>query len=115
MVLIAAFLPVLTVGSAKAQRGYDNSNPRTFLANLRGWRARADFAHRNHFEAFPPFAAGVIIAQLKATPQPTIDELAVAFIVIRVVYTALYLADLATLRTIVFGLGAACVVGLFVI
>ncbi len=115
MVLIAAFLPILTVGTAKAQRAYDNSNPRTFLANLKGWRARADFAHRNHFESFPAFAAAVIIAQLKATPQHTIDELAVAFVAVRVVYTGLYLADLATLRTVVFGLGLACVVALFVI
>jgi uncharacterized MAPEG superfamily protein len=114
MVLIAAFLPVLTVGTAKAQRGYDNNNPRTFLANLQGWRARADFAHRNHFEAFPVFAAAVIIAQLKGTPQHTIDELAVAFIILRLVYTGLYLADLATLRTVAWIAAAACSVGLFV-
>ena len=113
-VLIAALLPLFTVGSAKVGRGYDNHNPRAWLDRLEGWRKRADAAHRNHFEAVPFFAAGVIIAQQMHVAQGTIDLLALTFIAARVVYTLLYLADLAALRSLAWAVGYGCVVALFV-
>ncbi len=120
MILVAAILPMATVGLAKfgfakGAPGYDNSRPRAYLASLDGVRARADWAHRNHFEAFPPFAAAVILAQMKGTPQPTIDALAVAFIVLRLAYTGAYLANLPGLRSGIWTAGFACVVALFVV
>jgi uncharacterized MAPEG superfamily protein len=114
-VLIAAFLPFATVGIAKAQPGYDNANPRDFLANQQGWRARADFAHRNHFEAFPPFAAAIILAEMAHAPQSQITTLALSFIALRIAYTAIYIAGIATLRTLVWIAALACVVWLFVL
>jgi len=45
-------------------RGVDNRAPRPSLESLSGWRQRADWAHRNHFEAFPAFAAVVFVAEL---------------------------------------------------
>jgi uncharacterized MAPEG superfamily protein len=115
MVLIAALLPYATVGGAKAQPAYDNSKPRDYLARLEGWRARANWAHQNHFEAFAPFAAAVILAELAHAPQGRITMLAVAFVLIRLVYTALYLANAASLRSVVWMAGLACVVWLFVL
>ena len=115
MVLVAALLPYTTVGIAKAQKGYDNAKPRVYLSNLEGWRARAEWAHRNHFEAFPAFAAAVFVAQLKPTPQHTIDLLAGLFIVARLIYTALYIAGFASLRSLVWFAGVACVIALFVV
>ena len=53
MILIASFLAYLAVGGAKSQANYNNAAPCTYFAQLQGWRARADSAHRNHFEAFP--------------------------------------------------------------
>jgi uncharacterized MAPEG superfamily protein len=114
LVLLAGYLPVLTVGAAKAQKGYDNADPRGYLARLDGWRARADAAHRNGFEAFPVFAAGVIIAEMRGAPQPMIDMLSIAFIILRVVYVGLYIGNFATLRTLCWTAATACVVGLFV-
>jgi uncharacterized MAPEG superfamily protein len=67
----------------------------------------------NSFEAFAPFAAGVIIAQLSAAPQARIDTLAVAFIALRLVYGALYVLDRAVLRSVAWGLAFACTVALF--
>lgn len=115
MVLVAALLPLATVGGAKAQKSYDNAQPRAWLTRLEGWRARAEWAHRNHFEAFPAFAAAVIIAQLKNTSQPTIDMLASVFILIRIAYTAAYIANQATLRSIIWTAGVVCTVALFVV
>jgi uncharacterized MAPEG superfamily protein len=115
MVLIAALLPYLTVGGAKAQPAYDNSKPRDSLATLAGWRARANWAHQNHFEAFAPFATAVILAEIAHASQSRIDALAVAFVVIRVAYTAAYLSNAASVRTLIWIAGLACVVWLFVL
>jgi uncharacterized MAPEG superfamily protein len=114
-VLIAAFLPFLTVGGAKAQPGYDNANPRDFLSKQQGWRARADWAHRNHFEAFAPFAAGVILAEMAHAPQTRINTLALVFIAARILYTFIYIAGIATLRSVVWGVGLGCVVWLLLL
>ena len=116
-VLIAAYLPIAFTGIAKFGAGgkdFDNAAPRAMLAKLDGWRARANWAQANGFEAFPPFAAAVIIAHLTAVPQARIDLLALSFIGLRLVYGALYIANLATLRSIVWIASVGCVIGLFV-
>ncbi len=114
-VLIAGVMPLLTVAIAKLQRGYDNSNPRAWLDNQQGMRKRADYAHRNHFEAFPFFASAVIIAQQLHAPQSTVNALAVAFIAARIAFTFFYLADRAGLRTVAFMIGYGCVASLFLV
>ncbi|HEX4326685.1 MAG TPA: MAPEG family protein [Burkholderiales bacterium] len=115
-VLIAGLLPVLATSIAKwGLKGFDNNNPRAWLEKQSGYRARANAAQQNSFEAFPFFAAGVVIAHLAEAPQGRVDALAVAFIVLRLLYLACYLADRATLRTLVWGLAYACIIGLFVV
>ena len=114
MLLLAALLPYLTVGLAKSG-GVDNRAPRVGLEGLSGWRRRADWAHRNHFEAFPAFAAAVLVAELAHAPQARIDLLAGIFVALRLVYTGLYIADQATLRSIVWALGFVAVIWLFVL
>jgi uncharacterized MAPEG superfamily protein len=112
MIVVAMFLPYAAVVLAKSG-GVDNHAPRATLAALTGWRQRADWAQRNHFEAFAPFAAAVIVAELARVPQAKIDIVAGAFILLRIVYTTLYIADLATLRTITWSLAFVCVLALF--
>ncbi|WP_293393661.1 MAPEG family protein [Nevskia sp.] len=116
-VLIAAYLPIAWTGMAKFGAGgkdFDNAAPRAMLAKLDGWRQRANWAQLNGFEAFPPFAAAVIIAHLVAVPQARIDLLAMAFIAARIVYGILYLANLPTLRSLAWMIATGCVVALFV-
>ena len=112
MLLVAGLMPYFTVALAKSG-GVDNNAPRPFLESLTGWRRRAEWAHRNHFEAFPFFAAAVFVAELAHAPQARIDLLAGIFVVLRVVYTALYIADKATLRSIVWALALICIIWLF--
>jgi len=113
-ILAAAMLPLLCTGLAKyGGGGYDNSSPRSSLDALSGWRQRADWAHRNHFEAFAPFAAAVLVAHWVHAPQGQVDVLAGAFILLRVLYTVAYLANVAWLRSAFWALGFACVVLLF--
>ena len=114
-ILAASLLPILCAGLSKwGARGMDNAAPRVWIETQTGWRRRADWAQRNHLEAFPPFAAAVIVAALAHAPQPRIDLLAVTFIVLRLLYTAAYLFNRPTLRSLLWVMGFACVVGLFV-
>lgn len=114
MLLLAALLPYLTVGLAKSG-GFDNRAPRPSLDSLSGWRRRADWAHRNHFEAFPAFAAAVLVAEMTHAPQARIDWLAGIFVLLRLIYTGLYIADMATLRSIAWGLGFLAMISLFML
>ena len=113
-VLAAAMMPFAFTGIAKFSGGrYNNYSPRDFLEKQEGFRKRAHWAQLNSFEAFPMFAAAVIIAHLTGGEQGYIDTLAMAFIAIRVVYGVMYVANLAALRTLVWTAGLACVIALF--
>ncbi|MBN8738677.1 MAG: hypothetical protein BGP24_12160 [Lysobacterales bacterium 69-70] len=117
-ILVAALLPL--VFTAIAKYGHEagihrlNRKPRVFQAELSGYRARAHWAHLNSLEAFPPFAAAVLVAQFTHASQNVVDLLAVLFIVLRLAYGAFYLADKAPLRSLTWLAGVLCVVGLFV-
>ncbi|GAA4004314.1 MAPEG family protein [Comamonas faecalis] len=106
-VLVAALLPLLCAVVAKAGsfRGADNHDPRAWYARLGGWRARANAAQANSFEALPFFIGAVIIAHQRGAGQPLLDMLALAFIALRLLFIALYLADIPRLRSMVWGVG----------
>ncbi|RLK48306.1 putative MAPEG superfamily protein [Alkalispirillum mobile] len=117
MVLVAAFLPFVFAATAKFGGGgndFDNRAPRAYLEQLSGWRQRANWAQQNQFEAFPPFAAGVIIAHQVGAAQGAVDTLAVLFILLRLAFGVCYVRDLATLRSLIWMAAFACIVGLFV-
>ncbi|MFA5684721.1 MAG: MAPEG family protein [Lysobacteraceae bacterium] len=115
-VLLAGVMPILLTGVAKVVGGrYNNRNPRAWQGRLEGRALRAHAAHLNSFEAFPLFAAGVIVAHLAAAEQNHIDALAVAFIVLRLIYAACYIADQALARSLVWLAAFACSIALFVI
>ncbi|MES2261935.1 MAG: MAPEG family protein [Pseudomonadota bacterium] len=86
---------------------YDNKQPRAWAARQTGWKQRAHAAHLNGFEALPLFIAAVILAQQAHADQGRIDLLAMAFIGIRLLYTAIYLANFSSLRTLVWLTGIA--------
>lgn len=114
MLPVAALLPYLTIAAAKASRSrYDNAAPRTWAGTLQGWRQRADWAHRNHFEAFPPFAAAVLLSSMTGAGQGGTNVLAAGFIAARVGYTAAYLFDRPALRSAFWFAGVGCVIALF--
>jgi len=95
--------------------GYDNRNPRDQQAGLDGWGRRAVAAHLNGFEAFPAFAASVLVAILAGADPIWTTRLAVVFVAARALYIPLYLADLALLRSLVWTIGFSAVVGLFLL
>ena len=99
-VLAAGLLPYLATLTAKLGARFDNRQPREWLARQSGYRARANAAQLNGFEAFPLFAAAVIVAHQLGAPQPRIDALALTFVAARLVYFGGYLADVHWLRSI---------------
>jgi len=121
-VLIACLLPIVCAGIAKSpgfgkprrEGGFDNRNPRAWMAGLEGWQARANAAQQNSFEALPVFIAGVVLAQQAGADQALVDGLAIAFIVLRAGYIAAYLRDVATFRSLLWATAMACCVGLFI-
>jgi uncharacterized MAPEG superfamily protein len=116
-VLVGLLMPFLWTGVAKSMGRYDlraNQHPREFLAKLGGKAGRANAAQLNSFEAFPAFAAAVLVAQYAHAAQHTIDVLAMTWVALRLIYGVLYIADLAALRSLVWFAGMACVVGLFI-
>lgn len=120
-ILVACLLPLLCTGLAKfkgfsrprAAGGYDNHNPRQWLATLGGAEARANAAQHNSFEALPLFIAGVLIAEFHSGAQARIDTFAMLFIAVRLGYIAAYVADLATIRTLLWIVGFGLSIALF--
>ncbi len=109
-ILAAAVLPVVCAGIAKSglfsvspkKGGYDNNNPRAWLARQTDWRARANAAQDNTFEALPFFFAAVIIAHQLHAPQTAVDILAFLFVVLRIAYVVMYVADMAKTRSAIW-------------
>lgn len=95
----------LALAMAREGRGYDNHNPRDQQARLTGWGRRAKAIHDNQIESFPLFAAGVLAAMVSAPGSAAVGLCAAAYVVARVVYMLLYLADQATLRSAVWSVG----------
>jgi uncharacterized MAPEG superfamily protein len=110
-VLLAAVLPYVCAMLAKSggfrqprsQGGYDNQDPRGWLARQTDWHARANAAQANSFEALPLFIGAVIIAHQLGAPQTQVDILAVLFVTLRVIYIAMYVANLPMVRSAVWG------------
>ena len=111
-VLIAALLPIVCAGIAKGGQfgkprksgGYDNEDPRAWLARQTDWRARANAAQANTFEALPFFIGAVVIAHQLGAPQARLDILAFLFVFFRVAYIMMYVSGMGTMRTVVWTL-----------
>ncbi len=113
-VLFMGLLPYVAAGIAKKGfEGYDNGQPRIWLAKQTGFRARANAAQANLFESLPFFFAAVIIASVMHAPQARIDLLALGFVIARIAYLICYIANWPTTRSIVWLCGIACVVTIF--
>lgn len=115
-ILIAALLPYVWVAVAKGNgERYNNRDPRGWQAKQDNPRSkRAYAAQLNAYEAFPPFAAAVLMAQFAQVDGQHIVWLASAFVVFRTLHGIFYIADQHALRSLVWLGGFSCVVALMV-
>lgn len=111
--LAALLLPLACAYIAKAPGfkqglgpgGFDNHDPRAWLARQTGRQARANAAQANCFESLPFFIAALVVSWQLGAPQAWVNGLALAFVLLRVAYIACYLLDRAMLRSVAWALG----------
>lgn len=109
-VLVAALLPIGCAWLAKSgqmtksrrEGGFDNQHPRDWLSRQTDWRARANAAQANSFEALPFFIGAVIIAHQLGAAQIRVDVLAFVFVVLRLLYVMMYVANMANARSLIW-------------
>jgi uncharacterized MAPEG superfamily protein len=110
ILLVSMLMPLACAGISKfggADR-YDNANPRDWLARRSGYQARANAAQANCWEALAMYTAGLVAAWMGGIEGGTVALIAGIFLGARIAYVACYLANLSTLRSLVWlvGLGS---------
>ena len=100
---------VVTNGPLKPAN-YVDPTPRP----LPPWGQRTNRLYINAVETFAPFAAIVIAVQLAGKNDSTTAFWAMSYFWLRVAHAIVYLAAIPYIRTIIFVLGYACIIGLFV-
>lgn len=118
LILAACLLPyVFTIIAKKAAgfRARDNQNPREFLAKSTGLASRAHAVQQNSFESLPLFIAAVLMAEYLVLSQSLVMTFGIAYLIFRVLYGICYLANWATLRSIVWLLSILCPVTLLLL
>lgn len=118
LILVACLLPYVFTIIAKKSAGFsarDNQNPREFLAKSTGLASRAHAVQQNSFESLPLFIASVLMAEYLVIPQSLVMTFGIAYLVFRVLYGICYLANWATLRSIVWLLSLLCPITLLLL
>jgi uncharacterized MAPEG superfamily protein len=100
---------VMTNGTLRPAN-YVDPTPRP----LPPWGKRADRVYINAVETFAPFAALVILIAIAGKANATTAFLAMSFFWLRVAHAIVYWAAIPYIRTIIFTLGYAVIIGLFV-
>lgn len=112
-ILAAAILPLLTIFPAKLNREFNNARPRDPDYWKEGFRARAQAASANGYEAFPFFAVSVFVAMSQGGAQDWIDRLAVLFVVLRIIFIFCYWMDRASPRSLAWAASFLTILGIF--
>lgn len=118
LILAACLLPYIFTIIAKKTAGFhakDNQNPREFLAKSTGLASRAHAVQQNSFESLPLFIAAVLMAEYLVIPQSLVMTFGIAYLFFRVMYGICYLANWATLRSIVWLLSMLCPITLLIL
>jgi uncharacterized MAPEG superfamily protein len=120
-ILLIALMPIVCAGIAKAgtfkthprEGGFDNRNPRDWLAKQEGYRKWANAAQQNCWEALPFFAAAVIVNHILGGAGITANLLAIAFVLLRALFVYLYVTGKQGVRSIVWTAALAVNIAIF--
>ncbi|MDO4896454.1 MAG: MAPEG family protein [Moraxella sp.] len=114
---VACLLPYVFAILAKKTGGFDfkqdNHNPRAFFDKSTGLSARLNAVQANSFEGLPMFVGAVLIAMYCFVPQHIVNALAWFYVLLRVIYGVAYALDMATFRSVVWGLSLGACLLLF--
>jgi len=112
-VFVIILFPYIFTVLAKTDSRFNNQDPRKYLDEVSGWRRRANCTQLNSFESGPAFGIAVIIAHLTHVYQPSLDNMALAFVGARCLYAICYLFNKPLLRTLFWAVGFGCMISLF--
>jgi len=118
LILAACLLPYVFTAIAKKAGGFkakDNQNPRDFLEQSSGLAKRADAVQKNSFESLPLFIAAILMAEYMVISEKVMITFGVGYLIFRVLYGICYLANWATLRSIMWLLSMLCPITLLLL
>ena len=110
---ISVYLPFLLVGYARAKVGYDTSAPRAMFDQLPDYAKRATWAHQNGFETFMIYSAAALMAYVTGVSSSLAAVCAIAFVILRLLFSLFYITNVPIARSLMFGLGSLCTYTLF--
>lgn len=113
--VVLVYAPYLFVAFARFQLGYELGAPRAMFDRLPPYAQRATWAHQNSFEALSIYTAAALMTYVTQVESPWVVPSAIAFLVARLLFSAFYIVNLPYLRSLSFGVGAACSFTLFVL
>lgn len=116
--LILSVLPLLCAWIAayykqKQLGNVDNKEPRVQTMQLTGAGARASAAQGNTWEALAVYSAAVLAVFVSGADLESISTLSAVFVVLRIAYVPVYIADLDKLRSLIFIAGFGICMYLF--
>ena len=109
---VLVYLPFLVVGYARVTVGYDQemrAAPRAGFDKLPGFGQRATWAHQNSWESFMLFSVAALMAYVTGQTSDSVTWAAVAYLPIRLIYSAAYVFNVPIVRSLMFALGSACI------
>ena len=118
--LAIALIPYILAGLGGYYRSrqfgaIDNNDPRLQSSRMEGVGARVWAAQQNAWEALGLFTATVAIAHLAGADAGQSAIASLVFLSTRILHPILYVANLATLRSLVFAIGLLSCLYMFVL
>lgn len=107
------YLPYGIVAYGRFRVGYDPGAPRACFDKLPDYAKRANWAHQNSFETFMVFTAAALMAYITNQTGPASAWAAIAYVISRFFYCLFYVVNVPLGRSLMFGIGSACVIILF--
>jgi uncharacterized MAPEG superfamily protein len=109
------YFPYLLVVVGRFQVGYDMGAPRSTFDKLPDYAKRANWAHQNSFETFVTFAAAALMAYITKQDSAYAANLAIAFVVARLLFSVFYIINFPIGRSLMFGVGSFATATLMII
>ncbi|TVQ58414.1 MAG: MAPEG family protein [Spirulina sp. DLM2.Bin59] len=113
--VVLVYVPYLVVAYGRFQVGMDIAAPRAMFDRLPPYAQRATWAHQNSFEALMIYAPAALMAYGTGVDSPWAAYGAIAFLVARLLFSLFYIVNLPLGRSLMFGIGSACSLTLYVL
>jgi uncharacterized MAPEG superfamily protein len=80
---------------------------------LPDYAKRATWAHQNGFETFMIYSAAALMAYVTGVSSSLAANCAIAFVILRLLFSLFYITNIPIARSLMFGLGSLCTYTLF--